>query len=554
MAETTEQYRARMNQLKTSIENEPLIKEMRSDIAEGISKTGNRQADIEVRQNTLEDDFVAVQQDASAVNPSGAEVAVARGSYSTLDQRLTKKEQEVTAQFAQTNKISQQTDFVELVKDKQSPYNNMSVLKRADDAYQIWLSNDDKGIIYDFQKDTNDDFIKLTTGYSGLDKEGSIFVSKDVVDSSKVTGTFTTSGLLMYTTVIGDKATLSVTGGTKLSLHIQCESRGGLWSVSVDGGSPVTVSCYNPTTISKDVIIGSGLIDKAHTVVCTFVGNDPANPPSSSPSRGYLRAQTDLEKGTLTSYSGSVVNTTENTMLGVASNKEFAFIVTKGGFNNWIPEHATVGSAFKVSEPEFFIDGTIFDAVGMLKGSVNAKSIGASFEIKQHIKGHVVGFGEVMEMWLSHNVGIDGKVTFVGKMKALTDFTVTGYPMMLPTQSDFMDEFVSGIYNSKLNDKSESYSYFGEEKDGVKSGAIISTTNPNLIVAGTLTEPIKAYRMGKDGKPLYGQDLFLWNRANQPKMYWQSMNDHKMKLGEIYAWGSEMLIAEIDEIYSEITQ
>ena len=101
MAETTEQYRARINQLKTSIENEPYMKDMRSDIAEGISKTGNRQADIEMRQDTLEDDFVAVQQDASAVSPSGAEVAVARGSYPTLDGRLTAEQNEVNAQLAQ---------------------------------------------------------------------------------------------------------------------------------------------------------------------------------------------------------------------------------------------------------------------------------------------------------------------------------------------------------------------------------------------------------------------------------------------------------------------
>lgn len=105
MAETTEQYRNRINQLKTSIENEPYMKNMRPDIAEGISKTGNRQADIEVRQDTLEEDFVAVQQDASSVSPSGAEVTVARGGHSTLDERLTKKEQEVTAQFAQYNKL-----------------------------------------------------------------------------------------------------------------------------------------------------------------------------------------------------------------------------------------------------------------------------------------------------------------------------------------------------------------------------------------------------------------------------------------------------------------
>ena len=88
MAETTEQYRNRINQLKTNIENEPYMKNMRPDIAEGISKTGNRQADIEIRQNSIENDFAAVQQDASSASPSGAEVTAARCGYATLDNRL----------------------------------------------------------------------------------------------------------------------------------------------------------------------------------------------------------------------------------------------------------------------------------------------------------------------------------------------------------------------------------------------------------------------------------------------------------------------------------
>lgn len=108
MAETTDQYKSRISQIKTSIENEPEIVKMREDIAEGISKTGNRQADIEVRQGTLEEDFVKVQQDASSVSPSGAEVAVARGEYSTLDGRLTAEQNKVNAQLAHK---AEQTDL-----------------------------------------------------------------------------------------------------------------------------------------------------------------------------------------------------------------------------------------------------------------------------------------------------------------------------------------------------------------------------------------------------------------------------------------------------------
>lgn len=118
MAETTEEYRNRINQLKTSIENEPYIKKMREDIAEGISKTGNRQADIEVRQDKLEDDFVVVQQDARSNTPSGAELAVAAGSYNTLGERLDAEQNEINAQLGQK---ADEKEIYEKVKATSAP-------------------------------------------------------------------------------------------------------------------------------------------------------------------------------------------------------------------------------------------------------------------------------------------------------------------------------------------------------------------------------------------------------------------------------------------------
>ncbi|WP_035055644.1 hypothetical protein [Carnobacterium pleistocenium] len=78
---------------------------MRDDIAEGLGKTGNRQADIEIRQDTLEDDFVAVQQDASSASPSGAEVVLARGGYETLGKRLTEEETQISAQLEKKTEL-----------------------------------------------------------------------------------------------------------------------------------------------------------------------------------------------------------------------------------------------------------------------------------------------------------------------------------------------------------------------------------------------------------------------------------------------------------------
>lgn len=159
MVETTDEYRNRINQLKTSIENEPYIKEMRSDIAEGISKTGNRQADIEVRQDKLEDDFVAVQQDASSASPSGAEVAVARGEYNTLDERLTEEEQKVTAQLADI------TDDGYLIAD-------MIGLKKynTEEEARLNVDNDNNAELLQGFLDSGHK-IKLNSGYYAFEKE-----------------------------------------------------------------------------------------------------------------------------------------------------------------------------------------------------------------------------------------------------------------------------------------------------------------------------------------------------------------------------------------------
>lgn len=96
MVETTEEYRNRINQLKTNIENEPYIKEMREDIAEGIFKTGNRQADIEdqfqeVIDNTTGKDVIAAP-----------ELIAARNGKPNLKTRIDDLENETNRQLGQT--------------------------------------------------------------------------------------------------------------------------------------------------------------------------------------------------------------------------------------------------------------------------------------------------------------------------------------------------------------------------------------------------------------------------------------------------------------------
>lgn len=95
MVETTEEYRARINQIKTSIEHEPYMRKTRDDIAEGVSMTG-------VRQASLEDQFQDVIDGTTGKDViSAPEIIAARNGEPNLDTRLTKKEQEFEIEMAQ---------------------------------------------------------------------------------------------------------------------------------------------------------------------------------------------------------------------------------------------------------------------------------------------------------------------------------------------------------------------------------------------------------------------------------------------------------------------
>lgn len=95
MTESTSEYKKRIEEIKESIENEPYMAKMREDIAEGISKTG-------IRQATVEEQFQSVLDETTGKDViSAPELIAARNGELNLKTRLDKEKQEVTAQLAQ---------------------------------------------------------------------------------------------------------------------------------------------------------------------------------------------------------------------------------------------------------------------------------------------------------------------------------------------------------------------------------------------------------------------------------------------------------------------
>lgn len=95
MTESTSEYKKRIEEIKQSIENEPYMAKMREDIAEGISKTG-------IRQATVEEQFQSVIDETTGKDViSAPEIILARGGATTLGERLDSEKAEVSAQLAQ---------------------------------------------------------------------------------------------------------------------------------------------------------------------------------------------------------------------------------------------------------------------------------------------------------------------------------------------------------------------------------------------------------------------------------------------------------------------
>lgn len=512
--------------------------------SEAVTKANEAEATADsIRQEVnavvnRETDTDAMSRQA-AVNAAGVD----KGNLKT---RLDEEYTQVTDLLAQTMKFQSQTDFVDLVKQYSSEYTKMLFKRAGTNRYQILLNNDVKGVVYQFIKDANDDFIKIDACYTGI---GEGVVSTDFPTTEDISGTWNTSTSSWYTSQPGATFTLSVEKGSKLMLRVQRESRGGLWSIVVDGDTenPIPISTYNATSGVTELLIIDGLDPNvSHEIVGTFMGDDPSNPPSSTPSRGYIRL--DAGNGTLIGY--DKIATPTKMVLADGSNKEMAFTIIKDGSFEWLPDHGT-GTAFNVQNPKFIIDG--------LEKNVSSIAINevieiSTFELKQNFNGFLPSLEtNLCEVVTSHKIKKEGVIVFTGKLKALTQMEISGYPLMLPAFNNFANEFVTGILNRKTNTQSEQYDYFTEEKDKVYSGAIVSPTNKEIVGAGTLLNPLITYRSGKTGRPPAEESLFLWNRATKPKMYWHSLKNLPLSPGDSYGWAFKMAVADIDNVYDMVT-
>ena len=465
-----------------------------------------------------------------------SEVILARGGKATLGQRL----DETTAQLAETVTFSNQTHFVDVLKNMQS-FNTMTFQNESSNKYSLMLESGEKYIKYQFVKDINDDFIKLNHG-----KIGSINIATNAVPPDNTTGSWNRASSNQYAVDVGGTFS-AVVEGSSIDFFYYSDDRGGIWEFIVDGneGNPINISTFSRVARRKFSTIIDGLADEEHHVLATFKGADPKHPPRGGVPRGWAYVVSPGNPlNTLIGY-GDKQYTEEGEALAEASNKEMAFRVSQGGTTYWIPDHGT-GTAFNASPPKFILDGTSFD-VSQLGSSDSLEC--EYFELIQDIYGKTPDTGNFLRIRLTSKIDKSGVVDFFGTMEVLEPFWITaGYPAMMPTSALF-DEFVTGIGNVKVNNGDNSEDMYPEEKNLVYSVAAISSANKNLFSAIQVEAPAKTLRQGKEGTPNEGGSLYLWKRESAPKIYFRAFTGHDVEVGEDYSWRARFLIGKIKDVY-----
>lgn len=485
---------------------------------------------------------------------------VADGSIDTIIDKtiIDQKLAPLTAQLADKAKYTGQADFVDMVKDV-TEFSRVRFRKLAADSYEVAADNGVKHSTYKFRKDPNDDFIKA--GQSSVGKVGGGDLLESDTYASNLLGTWNTlSPPNYYTTQVG--ATFEGTAtGDKIVFKHRKNTQGGILEVIIDGdtANPITVSTWaavDTGAVPFETVLKTGLANTSHTIVGTFKGADPAHPATladgvtPTTARGWIWSKpTDPLHTTFRGYRTGVNNLYTHLLVD-HSNKEIVFNINYAGVNTWIPEHDGVAVAFNKSAPIFLMDDA---PININTIPLNQWVEGKKFKLIQNnfIRTPLSGSTNLLEWNVTHAVGTDGVLSYNGFAKALAALRINlHYPLMLPVEYAQLNEVVTSIGNSKVSANDGTDYYFPEETDEVTSVCFVSSAKPNLIAAGTITYPYKTMRIGKPEKP--PATLRFWQRADQPKLYFQPTENWNLAIGDSYTWGGKIVVGEVENIYQYV--
>ncbi len=476
---------------------------------------------------------------------------------SNLEQNYAPRLNDLTAQLQQTAKnYLTQPDYVDEI-NKLSSVKKMNVKlgNPANKAFNVNIElTPDKILTYEFAKNANDDYILALGGYVGAANRSTKI--SDMVNATEMVGVIEKTYPPNYIfNEVGAYITASFVG-TKVTFYHYCENRSGVWEYILDEGTgderKVTKSAYNDVAVYKETVLFEGLEKKKHTIKAIFKGADPQNPPSSGIARGYFyyggtRPQDTFR--TFNAYDDVFEGQKDDELLYSYSNKDFAFEIRPSGSAlayNFIPEHNALGSAFKVSDPKILVDGE--EVTSWRDGSFILDI--STVQLVQHVKGyHLSDLNDPLMEIITYHTIKNGILDIKGKIKFLKDTEIkSGYAMMLPYWASFGDVIKTSTGNSYEIKKSGYQIENWQEKDDVKSIAVLNTSGQsNLALAITYDNFNRTMRVGESGRG----NPFSWiehRSAAMGKIYHKQFQDVVIQAGYNYWFGGRFVVSYVNDI------
>jgi hypothetical protein len=402
----------------------------------------------------IENKLTQLEQDyAPNLTALETEVTNARGTETNLGNRL----ENVDAQLAETAELKRQgSSLVEKLLSYINP-KGIYVTRYTENlgGLNIGVNIDDNlRTVLEYQFRYNGDGLLLLRGV----KTGTAVDAE--LPAVTLNGTFNqNSEPLTYTTTVGDSFTFEFTG-TGFIFKRRLESRGGLWEFHLSGGQSKKVSCYSPTTVEGvETTVFEGLPKKKYQVRAIFLGDDKVNPPSTSPSRGYINyIESNPASYPIKTIDDYALIDDNNSRYLVSPNSIPDFAISARPVNatyqvEWVPAHAvrdvSANPAIKV-----IIDG--IDRIAIPKNNLSENFYGVkNIEIIQSFDA-VNPNGDDGAMWkhyVRHFISLENPyIEISNRIEILQDTKIDSmYFTMLPVDSSNASRLVlnNGVeYNS----------------------------------------------------------------------------------------------------------
>lgn len=375
-------------------------------------------------------------------------------------------------------------------------------------------------------------------------KTGSLMLSQQTITPT-LKGTFIDGvGTHYHTVTVGDSFDFNFTG-SEINFRFPTESRGGVWKFECSNGMIKNVSCYStsPTLVTKELNVFNDLPYGTYKVTATFIGDDPINPPSTQPSRGYLYNSVSSWTVRDENKKGFIDTSTSKWLISPNTIPDFAIAskpIDASYSHNWVPSH-TVPNVSRDVNIKVLIDGVdVVTTKGVLIGGSGMYREVKSFAIVQSFDAYNPD-GTQGAMWkhfISHTIKTKNPLlTISNRLEVLQDISVAStYLTMSGVDSTNISRLVlnNGIeYNSIPNDGTEiEFDY--DVSSAMYSGEYTAGRyHATAIDVGSYSEATSLKKRLTSDKTKTG--LLTFREDGIAKFYIKALpNNSIMRTGEVY--------------------